>query len=179
MAITVVNARQLAYRERFVLDALSHCAAPIEITALAEELRKTCVMAFETLCASLLSLMDEKCVERIDGADSSVPRYALTSHGLARLIATETNAILNEPIYPRSQKARIRSNLPDSWKCWQNSRHALENLCVTIQQIATIISADELITLPPAMVHEIKRNVSRFQEQFALLVREQKRKAVR
>jgi Fe2+ or Zn2+ uptake regulation protein len=179
MAITVAHTRRLTYREQFVLEALSQCAAPIEITALAEELRKTFGAPFAKLAETLLSLMDEKCVERIEGADSSVPRYARTSHGLARLIAAEANAILDEPINPRAQKMRVRAKLTDSWKCWQESRRALENLCVTMQQIATIVSADELITLPPAMVHEIKRNVSRFQEQFALLVREQKRKAVR
>jgi hypothetical protein len=101
MTITVASTKPLTYKDQRVLDALSQRAAPIEITALAEELRKTFGATVSKLAETLLFLVDEKCVERIEGAASSGPRYVLTFHGLARLIAAETNAILSEPINPQ------------------------------------------------------------------------------
>jgi hypothetical protein len=65
------------------------------------------------------------------------------------------------------------------WKFWQASQLALDNLNTAMQQIATVVSAEETTLLSPASVHEVKRNPARFQEQFTLLVREQKRKAAR
>lgn len=66
-----------------------------------------------------------------------------------------------------------------AWQFWQASRLALDNLNGAMQQIAAVVSAEEPIALSPLLIHAVKRNLGRFQEQFNLLAREQKRKAGR
>jgi len=62
---------------------------------------------------------------------------------------------------------------------WQASQEALNNLNAAMQVLLEARASGRSIPFSPAEVHEVKRNLARFQEQFALLVREQKRKAVR
>jgi hypothetical protein len=48
-----------------------------------------------------------------------------------------------------------------------------------LQRCATIAAAEPPTDLSSQDVREIRRNIARFNEKFALLVREQKRKAAR
>lgn len=74
---------------------------------------------------------------------------------------------------------RPRKNLNTSWEFFQNAQLALENMNAVMQRLAAVVSADHPIQISPTDVHEVKRNVARFQEQFALLARKQKREAAR
>jgi hypothetical protein len=63
---------------------------------------------------------------------------------------------------------------------WQQAATALEEAQDLMQQAAIIVAHDDQpIALPPMLVRAIKRDISHFQEKFAMLVREQKQKAVR
>jgi UDP-N-acetylmuramoylalanine-D-glutamate ligase len=66
-----------------------------------------------------------------------------------------------------------------AWKFWQESKQALDELGELMQQLAGLIVASPAIQPPPILVRQIKRDMARFQEQFTLLIREQKRKAAR
>lgn len=66
-----------------------------------------------------------------------------------------------------------------AWKFWQQSQQALDELNSLMQQLASSVSAEPAIQPPPALVRQIKRNLADFQENFTLLVREQKRKVGR
>jgi len=74
---------------------------------------------------------------------------------------------------------RSRKNSHASWEFFQNSQLALENVNAVMQRLALVASASQPAQLSRADVHEVKRNVARFQEQFALLAREQKREVAR
>jgi ABC-type branched-subunit amino acid transport system ATPase component len=75
-------------------------------------------------------------------------------------------------------KKVLKSN--DTWAFWQRSQAALSDLSDLMQQLATAVAQDDpTLQLPPHVVREAKRAVARFQENFTLLVREQKRKAAR
>jgi hypothetical protein len=66
----------------------------------------------------------------------------------------------------------------DAWEFWQKSKTALDELNELLQVFATAIAQDDpSLQLPPHTVKQVKRALARFQENFILLVREQKRKA--
>jgi hypothetical protein len=67
----------------------------------------------------------------------------------------------------------------DAWEFWQKSREALDALDDVMQVFAINIAQIEPLDLPPHIVKEAKRAVAKFQENFSLMVREQKRKAAR
>jgi hypothetical protein len=67
----------------------------------------------------------------------------------------------------------------DTWQFWQKSREALDALNDTIQIFATNLAQAEPLELPVHTVKEAKRALAKFQENFTLMVREQKRKAGR
>lgn len=67
----------------------------------------------------------------------------------------------------------------DAWPFWQKSRAALDELNDTMQVFATYIANDSAIELPPHTVKHGKRALAKFQENFNLMVREQKRKGAR
>lgn len=68
----------------------------------------------------------------------------------------------------------------DAWGFWQRSRKALDDLNDVMQVCATNIAQDDPpIELPPHTVKHTRRAVAKFEENFALMVREQKRKVGR
>lgn len=67
----------------------------------------------------------------------------------------------------------------DAWGFWQKSREALDELQDVMQILAANVSSDIPLELPHHTVKRCKRALAKFQENFALLVREQKRKAGR
>lgn len=66
-----------------------------------------------------------------------------------------------------------------AWVFWQQAETALDEARDLMQQVATIVAEEQVVPLPPMLVRTIKRDISHFQEKFAMLVREQKQKAVR
>jgi hypothetical protein len=75
---------------------------------------------------------------------------------------------------------RKTSKPHDAWVFWQRSQAAISDLNDVMQQLATAVAQDDpALQLPPHVVRAAKRAVARFQENFTLLVREQKRKAAR
>jgi hypothetical protein len=67
----------------------------------------------------------------------------------------------------------------DTWAFWQKSREALDELNDTMQILATNLNHDAALELPHHTVKHAKRALATFQENFSLIVREQKRKAGR
>jgi ABC-type branched-subunit amino acid transport system ATPase component len=68
----------------------------------------------------------------------------------------------------------------DAWAFWRHSQTAINDLSDVMQQLATAVAQDDpTLQLPPHVVRQAKRALARFQENFTLLVREQKRKAAR
>lgn len=71
----------------------------------------------------------------------------------------------------------------DIWAFWQQSQLALDDLNELMQILAQYASQDDLdppLLEPPAhLVKQVKRAAAKFQENFTLMVREQKRKAGR
>lgn len=65
----------------------------------------------------------------------------------------------------------------DTWGFWQKSKAALDELADVMQIFGTHIAQEGALELPPHTVHHAKRALGQFQENFSLLVREQKRKA--
>lgn len=70
--------------------------------------------------------------------------------------------------------------VPDAWEFWRKSRKALDDLNDTMQIFATnIAQTDPPLELPPHTIKHAKEALAKFRENFALMVREQKRKAAR
>jgi hypothetical protein len=67
----------------------------------------------------------------------------------------------------------------DTWAFWQKSREALDALDDTMHILAANLNHDPAIELPHHVVKQAKRALAKFQENFSLMVREQKRKAGR
>ncbi len=67
----------------------------------------------------------------------------------------------------------------DSWAFWQKSQKALNELNDVMQVFATNIAQDQSLDLPPHIVKEAKRALAKFEENFNLMVREQRRKVGR
>jgi len=65
----------------------------------------------------------------------------------------------------------------DAWKFWQKSREALDELQEVMEVCARYVSEAGTLKLPPHPVKRAKRALARFEENFTLIVREQKRKA--
>jgi hypothetical protein len=67
----------------------------------------------------------------------------------------------------------------DPWAFWQESKTALDELADALEIFSTHIAQNNSIELPPHTVKHAKRALAAFQENFTLMVREQKRKAGR
>lgn len=67
----------------------------------------------------------------------------------------------------------------DAWEFWQKSRQALDELNDVMQIFAANVAQEVPLELPAHTVKRAKRSLAKFQENFSLMVREQKRKAGR